>query len=72
MSAQDISEYTAEELVVLASIGKSSGRTCRRCNWHVDKGGLKGCYPNGKYRKWLSQIEFESGCDIFSPISEKD
>lgn len=72
MSAQDTYDYTPEEMLVLASIRKSTGRTCRRCKWYVAKGSQKGCYPNGKYRKWLSQIEYESGCDLFSPLSEKE
>ncbi|OGS43683.1 MAG: hypothetical protein A3K76_04525 [Euryarchaeota archaeon RBG_13_57_23] len=71
MGAQKAPEYTAEELIVLASIRRSSGRTCRKCKWLVAKGGHKGCYPSGKYRKWLSQIEFESGCDMFLPESDK-
>ena len=67
MCAHETPEYTREEMIVLASVRKSSGRTCRRCAWFVAKGGHKGCYPNGKYRKWLSQNEYESGCDMFAP-----
>jgi len=71
VSAKKTPEYTPEELVVLASIRRCAGRTCRSCAWYVAKGGHKGCWPNGKYRKWLSQKEFESGCEIFSALSEK-
>lgn len=72
MTAKEVPEYTAEEMLVLASLRKSSGRTCRKCRWYVARGAQRGCYPNGKYRKWLSQAEFDSGCDAFAPISEKD
>ena len=71
MTAKDVPDYTPEEMLVLASIRRGSGRTCRRCNWYVDRGAQRGCFPNGKYRKWLSQTEFDSGCDVFTPISKK-
>jgi len=69
MSADE--DYTKEELVVLASLRQRSGRVCRNCRWYVSKGTQKGCYPEGKYRKWLSADEFRSGCQAFSP-REKD
>lgn len=63
--------YTCEELIVLASIRRSSGRTCKGCVWLVAKDKHRGCYPQGKYRKWLSLDEFDSGCDMFSPKDQK-
>ncbi|MBN1677960.1 MAG: hypothetical protein JW880_05415 [Candidatus Thermoplasmatota archaeon] len=60
-------DYTREELVVLASLRRVSGRTCRNCRWYVAKGDHRGCFPDGKYRKWLSAEEFSSGCERFSP-----
>jgi hypothetical protein len=62
--------YTREELVVLASLRRSSGRTCRSCRWYTPKGRQRGCFPEGKYRKWLSPEEFASGCDRFTPLKE--
>jgi len=58
-------EYTDEELIVLGQLRRSSGRICRNCEWYSDRGTHKGCFPDGKYRKWLSPEEFEAGCDIF-------
>ena len=63
--------YTREELIVLAGIRRGSGRTCGNCAWFVSKGRQKGCYPDGRYRKWLSVQEFDSGCELFLPKSEK-
>lgn len=63
-------EYTREEMLVLASLRRSSGRTCRNCAWFVQKAGQRGCFPDGKYRKWLSPEEFESGCDVFQPVAK--
>ncbi len=63
---QQNQEYTREEMLVLASLRKSSGRTCKDCAWFSAKGGHRGCFPLGKYRKWLSAEEYESGCDKFS------
>ena len=65
------SGYTREEMIVLASLRRSSKRTCRYCTWYVQKGTQKGCFPAGSYRKWLSPEEFSSGCDRFAPL-EKD
>ena len=59
-------EYTPEEMLVLASLRKSSKRTCRYCAFYVQKGNQRGCFPDGSYRKWLSPEEFESGCDRFA------
>jgi len=63
-------EYTQEEMLVLASLRRGSKRTCGYCAWHVHKGGQRGCFPDGNYRKWLSQAEYESGCDRFAPREE--
>jgi len=59
--------YTREEMVVLASLRRRSGRTCRNCRWYAAKGNHRGCFPEGKYRKWLSPEEYASGCDKFAP-----
>lgn len=58
-------DYTPEERQVLASLRKSSGRTCHQCEWYSDRGKHRGCFPNGKYRKFLSQSEFDAGCERF-------
>jgi len=63
-------EYTPEEMLVLASLRKSSKRTCRYCAWYVPKGTQKGCFPEGSYRKWLSPEEFSSGCDAFAAVDK--
>jgi len=63
--------YTREERLILASIRAKSGRTCRNCSWLVSKGGHRGCFPEGAYRKWLSADEFNSGCDQFVARGEK-
>jgi len=59
-------DYTAEERLILASLRRGSGRTCASCRWFVEKGKHRGCYPEGKYRKFLSRSEFEAGCDMYS------
>ncbi len=64
-------EYTREELVVLAGIRRSSGRTCANCSWYLPKGRQRGCFPDQKYRKWLSFEEFSSGCDLFKAKGDK-
>jgi hypothetical protein len=64
--------YTREELIVLAGIRRGSGRTCCNCAWFVAKGRQRGCYPEGKYRKWLSFEEFTSGCDFFRAKDDKN
>ncbi|MCX6658538.1 MAG: hypothetical protein NTY62_07655 [Euryarchaeota archaeon] len=73
MSAKPGTEsgYTAEEMLVLGSLRISSGRTCRNCAWYRARGTHRGCFPDGKYRKWLSPEEFESGCDMFLKREEK-
>jgi len=58
--------YTREELLVLASLRRSSGRTCVNCAWYRASGRHRGCFPEGRYRKWLSPEEYESGCDKFA------
>lgn len=60
-------DYTKDEMLVLASLRRTSKRTCAYCAWYVPKGNQKGCFPLSKYRKWLSPEEFESGCDRFEP-----
>ena len=60
-------DFTEEERIILASLRKKTGRTCVNCRWLVNKGQHRGCYPEGKYRKFLSKSEFESGCDEYSP-----
>ena len=59
----DSFEYTPEERAVLATLRRSSGRTCANCKWLETRGKHKGCFPEGRYRKFLSKNEFESGCD---------
>lgn len=58
-------EYTLEERKILASLRKSTGRTCRHCEWYSERGSHRGCFPDGKYRKFLSASEFEAGCGSF-------
>lgn len=65
-TAAGAGEYTAEELMVLASLRRRSGRTCARCRWYQRRGRHNGCFPEGTYRKFLSAREFESGCDMFA------
>lgn len=60
-------DYTRDEQRFLAGLRKSSGRTCRRCKWLSMRGQQRGCFPEGKYRKFLSADEYESGCELFSP-----
>jgi hypothetical protein len=60
-------DYTLEEREILASLRKKSGRTCVNCAWYMEKGQHRGCYPDGKWRKFLSKSEFEAGCDSYSP-----
>lgn len=72
MAAKDGSQdYTREEMLVLANLRRSSGRTCRNCAWFSAKGSHRGCFPDGRYRKWLSPEEYESGCDRYSARDEK-
>ncbi len=63
-------EYTREEKQVLASLRRDSRRTCRFCVSYVQKGGQRGCFPEGKYRKWLSPEEYSFGCDAFAPAQK--
>ena len=58
-------DYTPEERQVLASLRRSSGRTCRNCEWLSVRGSHRGCFPEGKYRKFLSASEYEAGCSMF-------
>lgn len=62
----DKSEYTREELIVLAELRRRSGRTCESCAWYVLRGRQRGCFPERRYRKWLSAEEFSSGCNVFT------
>lgn len=59
--------YTEDELRFLAALRASSGRTCRRCKWLSMRGQQRGCFPGGKYRKFLSDAEYGSGCEQFEP-----
>ncbi|HIH01272.1 TPA: hypothetical protein HA259_04225 [Thermoplasmata archaeon] len=63
-------DFTEEERIILASLRKKTGRTCVSCRWFVEKGQHRGCYPDGKYRKFLSKSEFESGCDVYTSADE--
>ena len=63
-------DFTEEERIILASLRKKTGRTCVNCKWLVKKGQHRGCYPEGKYRKFLSKSEFESGCDGYASSDE--
>ena len=63
-------EYTLEEREILASLRRKSGRTCIKCIWYTNKGQHRGCYPDGKWRKFLSKSEFEAGCDSYSSGKE--
>jgi len=58
-------ELTPEETLMLASIRKSSGRTCANCVWLEKRGPHMGCFPEGKYRKFLSSRERDLGCELF-------
>ncbi len=64
-------EYTREELIVLAGLRRRSGRTCRGCKWFRPNGKQRGCFPEDRYRKWLSEAEFEAGCELFSALEGK-
>lgn len=68
--AREDFEYTLEERKILASLRKSSGRTCGSCRWYSERGKHKGCFPHGKYRKFLSKAEFDAGCDLFETEGE--
>jgi hypothetical protein len=57
--------YTADERRFLADLRKTSGRSCRECRWLSMRGNQRGCFPDGKYRKFLSKDEYEAGCDRF-------
>jgi len=65
-------DYTLEERKILASLRKSTGRTCMRCEWYSERGSHRGCFPDGKYRKFLSASEFEAGCDSFKAKGGSD
>lgn len=63
-------EYTLQEREILRSFRSKSGRTCIKCIWYTKKGQHRGCYPDGKWRKFLSKSEFEAGCDSYSSGKE--
>ena len=69
--ARTDAEYTRDELLVLAGLRRSSGRTCRNCAWFAMRGKHRGCFPQGKYRKWLSPEEYSSGCTLFDDVRKK-
>lgn len=60
-------DYTEDERRFLAGLRMTSGRTCRRCKWLSMRGQQRGCFPEGKYRKFLSATEYDSGCELFAP-----
>jgi len=64
-------DYTLEELQILASLRRSTGRTCTSCAWFKASGNQRGCFPEGRYRKWLSSAEFEAGCEIHESKEKK-
>ncbi len=63
--------YTHEERIVLASLRMSSRRTCKYCAWLSMRGQQRGCFPEGKYRKFLSPDEYDSGCERFAARDSK-
>jgi len=63
-------EYTREEMLVLASLRRSSNRTCMHCAYYLQRGRQRGCFPDGSYRKWLSPEEYELGCDRFKALEK--
>jgi hypothetical protein len=69
---QGSQDYTREEMLVLANLRRSSGRRCRDCSWFSAKGNQRGCFPDGRYRKWLSPEEYESGCERFTARAKKE
>lgn len=71
MNQEDRDSYTREELIVLASARRGSGRTCRYCAWLSMRGSQRGCFPDNVYRKFLSQAEYEAGCERFAPREKK-
>ena len=66
-SGDDQDDFTEDERRFLAGLRRTTGRTCRRCKWLSMRGQQRGCFPEGKYRKFLSAAEYESGCDMFGP-----
>ena len=57
-------DYTREERLLLAPRRRETGRTCRSCRWLSMRGQQRGCFPGGKYRKFLSSEEYDSGCSL--------
>lgn len=42
--------------------------TCKQCKWIHYSGPHVGCYPDGKYRKWLPKSFAENNkCELFKP-----
>jgi ribonuclease HI len=42
----------------------SDGDTCMTCKWMKKSGPHVGCFPNGKYKKWISMVDARSKkCD---------
>ncbi|MCU0858973.1 MAG: hypothetical protein MUE55_00045 [Thermoplasmata archaeon] len=62
MGAPQDQDYTKDELAFLSELRRREGRTCRHCSWLSVRGNQRGCFPQGKYRKFLSNAEYESGC----------
>lgn len=70
-SGREEQAYTEDERRFLSMLRRGSGRTCRRCRWLSMRGQQRGCFPEGKYRKFLSKTEYESGCDLFEARDEQ-
>ncbi|MGD9963372.1 MAG: hypothetical protein AB7S97_05680, partial [Thermoplasmata archaeon] len=60
-------DFTEDERRFLAGLRRTSGRTCRQCKWLSMRGQQRGCFPEGRYRKFLSAAEYDSGCELFAP-----
>jgi hypothetical protein len=65
MTAPQDQNYTKDEMEFLSELRRRDGRTCRHCSWLSVRGNQRGCFPDGKYRKFLSAKEYEAGCDSF-------
>jgi ribonuclease HI len=50
----------------------ATGETCETCKWLKWKGPHVGCFPNGKYRKWLSKSFIKTNkCEQHAPLGDK-
>jgi ribonuclease HI len=58
--------YEKPSQVVMKQV--ESRETCKECKWIHYSGPHVGCYPEGKYRKWLSkQFAENDKCELFKP-----